>query len=434
MVLWLRRLCAVLVLFLLLPLGCAVNPATGRNELALFAVPASEEIALGQKAFPQAVQKMGGEYNDSQLASYINTVGRRLGQYSQRPELPYQFKVVNDSSPNAFALPGGFIAISRGLLVNLENEAQLAAVLGHEVGHVEARHSVQGMQRGTLLGLGVAVLSGATGNTAYGPLAEQAGQLAAGLVDKSYSRDQERESDRLGIDTMVKAGYNPKGAVQLQDFFYRQMEGGAEPMWLTGLFRTHPFSKERLQDAQAYIQSRYPVQASNDLGLKAEPFLQATARVKSTRAGFEAYDRAWDLEAKGDAAGAIAAYLRAAQLAPGESLILTGLGTAYLKAGDFPSARMHLARAVQLDGNYFQSRMGLGYAYLEQGAANQAVPELEASMKLLPTVQGAYLLAEAYEKTGQRQQALELYRAVAQADPSGKLGQAAAARVKALGG
>jgi predicted Zn-dependent protease len=299
---------------------------------------------------------------------------------------------------------------------------------------VEARHSVQGMQRGTLLGLGVAVISGATGQTAYGPLAEQAGQLAAGLLDKSYSREQERESDRLGIDTMVKAGYNPLGAVQLQDFFYRQMEGGAEPMWLTGLFRTHPFSKERLQDAQAYIQSRYPAQAASAQGLKAEPFLQATAKLKSSRAAYAAYDQARALEAKGEIAQAVSGYLRAAQLAPGEALILTGLGTAYLKAGDLQAARMHLTRAVQLDGDYFQSRMGLGYAHLEQGAPQQAVPELEASMKLLPTVQGAYLLAEGYEQTGRRPQALELYRAVAQADPSGKLGQAAAARVKALGG
>ena len=138
--------------------GCAVNPATGRTELALIPVSTSQEIAIGEKTFPQAVQQMGGEYPDARLAAYVNQVGLRLGRASQRPDLPYQFKVVNDSTPNAFALPGGFIAITRGLLINMDNEAQLAAILGHEIGHVTARHAVQGLQRGALLNVALSVL------------------------------------------------------------------------------------------------------------------------------------------------------------------------------------------------------------------------------------------------------------------------------------
>ena len=122
-----------------------------KKELSLFQVSTEEEVAIGKKTFPQAVQQMGGEYQDPALAAYVNEVGTRLARYGERPELPYEFKIVNDSSPNAFALPGGYIAISRGLLADLENEAQLAAVLGHEIGHVTARHSVQGMQRGSVI-------------------------------------------------------------------------------------------------------------------------------------------------------------------------------------------------------------------------------------------------------------------------------------------
>ena len=119
-----RTACLLLLPFLVLAglSGCAVNPATGRTELALIPVSTSQEIAIGEKTFPQAVQQMGGEYPDPRLAAYVNQVGQRLGRVSQRPDLPFQFKVVNDSTPNAFALPGGFIAITRGLLVNLDNE------------------------------------------------------------------------------------------------------------------------------------------------------------------------------------------------------------------------------------------------------------------------------------------------------------------------
>ena len=421
----------LLPICLLVAGGCAVNPATGRSELALLQINDRQEVALGEKAFPQAVQKMGGEVNDPALENYVNEVGLRVARVSQRPDLPYHFAVVNDSSPNAFALPGGFIAITRGLLVNLDNEAELAAILGHEAGHVSARHAVQGMQRGMLLNLGLTVLSGATDQAAYGPLAQQAGQLAAGLLDKSYSREQEREADRLGIDYMVRAGYDPAGAVQVQDFFYRKLEGGAEPQWLTGLFRTHPFSRERLQANRQYIAANYPAAGGR---LASEAFARKVAGLKKTREAYALYDRAEAFKKEGKLGQAINLYLQAAARAPDEALILTGLGMAYLQAEDLSAARLNLAQAVRLDGDYFYSRLGLGYVHLQQGDAAGAVANLEKSMELLPTLQGGYLLAEGYEKTGRRQKALELYQAVAQANPQGDLGKAAAARARALQG
>jgi predicted Zn-dependent protease len=401
----------------------------------LFQVSTDQEIGIGQKAFPKAVQQMGGEFSDPAVNSYVNQVGQRLGRISPRPGLPYEFKVVNDSTPNAFALPGGYVAITRGLLVNLENEAQLASVLGHEIGHVTARHSVQGMQRGALLNLGLAVLSGVTGQASYGPLAQQAGQLAAGLLDNTYSREQEREADRLGVDYMVAAGYNPRGAVQLQEYFYRQVEKGAEPMWLSGLFRTHPFSKERMLDLQSYIAGNYPQTVQDPRYILNGPrFNSAIAALRKTREGYELFDKGRELEEQDRLSEAIATYLQAATAAPDQGLILTGLGMAYLKANDLNSGRQHLARAVQLDGGYFRSRLGLGYVLLEQNRAADATRELEASMELLPTLQGGYLLARSYEKSGQKAKAVELYRDVAEADPQGRIGKAAAERLQALGG
>lgn len=421
------------ILTLLFSGGCAVNPVTGRQELALFSISPSQEIQLGKKAFPGAVQQMGGEYGDDALAAYINGVGLRLARVAERPELPYEFRVLNDSTPNAFALPGGYIAITRGLLVNLENEAQLAAVLGHEVGHVTARDSVQGMQRGALLSVGLAVLSAATGSSAYGDLATGAGQLAAGLLDNTFSREQERQADRLGVDYMVRAGYNPLGSVQLQEFFYRTVEGGAEPVWLSGLFRTHPFSKERMQDLQAYIVERYaPLQNDPRFVLNEQPFQRATAGLKKTEKGYDLYDKAQELEGQNNLSQAIATYLQAATAAPDQPLILTGLGMAYLRARDVRAARPHLVRAVQLDDNYYLSRLGLGLVYMELDDVSAAVQHLEKSMDLLPTDRGGYLLAMGYEKQGQKAKALELYQQVAKAFPQSKVGQAAAAKATEL--
>jgi len=411
--------------------GCAVNPATGKKELALFQVSTGQEIVIGEKAFPQAVQQLGGEYPDEELNAYVDRVGQRLGRLSQRPDLPYRFRVVNDSTPNAFALPGGFIAITRGLLVHLENEAQLASVLGHEVGHVAARHSVQGLQRGALFDLALGVLSNVTADTSYGALAQQAGQMTAGLLEMSYSREQEREADLLGIDYMVRSGYDPQGAVQVQEFFYRTLEGGAEPMWLAGLFRSHPFSRERMEDNEAYIRANYPQSAGLNFG--AQAFQLAIAPLTKVQPGYQLYDEARRLESEGDLSAAISTYLRAADRAPEESLILTALGLAYLKAGDVGSARLHLSKAVRLDGDYYQSRMGYGYALLELERTGEAVPQLEKSMELLPTLQGAYLLATGYEKTGRTGEARQLYQAVVEADSQGRLGQAAAARLDTLG-
>lgn len=413
--------------------GCAVNPVTGRQELALFSVSASQEISLGQQAFPKAVQQMGGEFRDPALQQYVDRVGQRLGQASQRPELPYQFKVVNDSTPNAFALPGGSIAITRGLLVNMENEAQLASVLGHEIGHVTARDSVQAMQRGTLMGIGLAVLGATTGQAAYGALAQQAGALAAGLLENSYSREQERQADRLGIDYMVQAGYDPQGGVQLQEFFYRKLEGGAEPMWLAGLFRTHPFSKERMDNVEAYIQQRYADTRNNPrYVMNTDAFRSATARLRQTKPAYDLYDKARELERSGQLSQAIVSYQQAATALPDEPLILTGLGMAYLRAENITSARPHLQRAVQLDSGYFQSRFGLGFIHLKENRVADAVRELEASMELMPTTQAGYMLGGAYEKQGNRAKALEMYKAVAGADPRGQYGQAATKRIGEL--
>ena len=414
--------------------GCAVNPVTGKSELAFYSLSEQEEISLGRKAFPEAVQRMHGEYGDQRLKDYVTAIGMRLAMVSHRPHLPYAFKVVNDSSPNAFAMPGGHIAITRGLLVALENEAQLAAVLGHELGHVTARHSVQNLQRGILLNLGLQLLNYGSSGTSYGAVARQAGQVAGSILDSSYSREEEREAGRLGIDYMVKAQYSPKGAVELQNFLAGK-SGEKESSWVQGLFRTHPFSKERMRDNQYYIDSKYSWAMNNEeYAVGAGDFQRATEPLRKTREAYGDYDKAREKEQAKDLAGAIALYEQAAHKAPEQALLHSALGMAYMRNNSLAQAKTSLSRAVQMDAEYHESHFGLGYLYLQENNPALAREHLQKSMKLMPTLDSAFFLAESYEKTGEPAKAHTLYAQVAAADPRGKLGRSAAARYRALGG
>jgi len=161
-------LAATLVLACLLAVAvysCAVNPVTGRSELAIVTFSEEEEAALGAKAYAPAVQQQGGFYRDRELEAYVQEVGMRLARVSHRPGLNYRYRVLNSSVPNAFALPGGYIVINRGLLVGLKTEAEMAAVLGHETGHVTAKHSLAGYQRALASNVLVAGVVLATGGT-----------------------------------------------------------------------------------------------------------------------------------------------------------------------------------------------------------------------------------------------------------------------------
>ena len=411
--------------------GCAVNPVTGRNEIAVMHISDQEEVTLGATSYQQALQQMGGVYADKGLSSYVNDVGQRLARQSHRPNLRYEFNVVNDSSPNAFALPGGFIAITRGLLINLDNEAQLAAVIGHEIGHVTARHSVQEMQRSAIMGTTVSILGSLAGGTDYGPMLTQAVNLTANLVSKRYSREQEFEADRLGIEYMARGHYALNGAVQLQQMFVNKLDAGQDNNWVGGLFRTHPVSTARLAENRRIISAQYPGYSGNE-GLVTGNYARHMLSLQATREAYALYDQARQYESEGQYESAIQTYHKAVQLAPDQSLLLTSLGMAYLRNEDTIPARRYLLKALQIDKSYYQSHLGLGYIYLQGKNYNDAATELESSLALLPTLQGTLLLGDSEAGRRNYTKARQLYETVYQTDSSGQLGQAAAARLREL--
>ena len=221
-----RKLLVLLTLCSITLYGCAVNPVTGKRQLQI--IPESQELRIGEQQYAPSRQMQGGDYEvDSSLTEYVNSVGQRLAAVSDR-KLPYEFEVINNSVPNAWALPGGKIAVNRGLLIELNNEAELAAVLGHEIVHAAARHGAQGIERGMLLQGAVAVSGVAAGGSNYANLAVRGAQMAAGLINQKYGRDAERESDFYGMQYMSRAGYDPRAAITLQEVFVRLSEDRSE--------------------------------------------------------------------------------------------------------------------------------------------------------------------------------------------------------------
>ena len=254
--------------------GCAVNPVTGRQQLML--VSKDQEISIDKKNSPHQFSVDYGTLQDQRLNNYINKVGKKLSTHTHRPDRPYSFQGVNAAYVNAYAFPGGSIAATRGILLSMENEAQLAALLGHELAHVNARHTASQMSKGML---GNAFLSGAVvyaGQRQYGKLTEQIGMLSAGLLLASYSRDNEREADAIGMEYMVAAGYNPQGMIGLMAIL--QSISKHKPSAIELMFSTHPMSEERYRNAQEDSHEFYRSAGKRPLGK--ERYMDETAHLR----------------------------------------------------------------------------------------------------------------------------------------------------------
>ena len=184
--------------------GCATNPVTGKSQFSL--VSAQQELAIGRDGYPAMLSEYGA-YDDPRAAAYVDSVGQKLAAVSQLPNLDWHFTVLDDPVVNAFAMPGGYIYITRGILAHLNSEAQLAGVLGHEIGHVTARHTAAQITKQQIAGLTLGLASAMSGTfQRYSGAAQQ----AMGLLFLKYSRDNETQADELGVGYATKAGYDPR--------------------------------------------------------------------------------------------------------------------------------------------------------------------------------------------------------------------------------
>ena len=263
--------------------GCATDPVTGKKQFML--VSEDTEIQIDRQYSPLQFSTDYGEVQDSQLNRYVSEVGNKMAASSHRPHMPYSFRVVNATYVNAYAFPGGSIAATRGIMLSLDNEAELAALLGHELGHVNARHAAEQMSKGQLsqaLVGGISVLAG-TQSAALGDLAGQLGQISAGALLASYSRDNEREADALGMQYMVGAGYGSEGFIGLMEILNSMSKHKSTTVDL--LFATHPMSQERYDTAVQTANTKY--QSALKGPLYRERYMDHTARLRAQKGAIQ---------------------------------------------------------------------------------------------------------------------------------------------------
>ena len=402
--------------------ACGVNPVTGKRELTF--VSEAQEIQLGNENYAYMQQAGGGEYDvDPELTSYVQGIGKRLAAVSDR-QLPYEFVVLNSSVPNAWALPGGKIAINRGLLTEIDSEAELAAVIGHEIVHAAARHSARQMERGMLLQAAVLGTAIMTSDSDYANLAVGGANVGAQLISQSYGRDAELESDFYGMQYMSRAGYDPQGAVSLQRTFVRLSEGRRTD-WLSGLFASHPPSQERVD---ANIRTAASLTTSGETG--EARFRAAMEKTRDTKPAYDAYDEG--RKALADKNDTLA--LEKAEDAIGkfdDEAHFYGLrGDARFVAEQYDMAVASYDIAIRRRPNFFQYHLQRGLANQKLGNESAAKADLERSNQLFPTAAAHNTLGDLAARAGNRSEAIDHYRVVAGA--GGDIGQQATGKLVRL--
>lgn len=412
-----------IAMFALATAGCVVNPVTHKQEFSV--VSPQQEVEIGAQQYGPSQQSQGGRYDrDPALLAYVAEVGRKLAAVSDRPELPYEFVVLNNSTPNAWALPGGKIAVNRGLLTYLDNEAQLAAVLAHEIVHAAARHSASQMTRGTLIGAVAQVAGAVSQQSGLGQLGGAVAQVGSSAWMAHYGRGAELEADAYGIDYMVRAGYDPRAAVQIQQTFVKLSQGQQRDLF-SSLFASHPPSEERVSANQAKVQGLAAGGATNR-----DRFQQKIARLKQDLPAYQEQEKAVKALTAKDPVTALAHLDKAIRLQPAEGQFWLYRGHALAMQKNVAEADKAYGAAIQKDPNYFMPYLVRGMLRFENKQHGTAGADLERANALLPTAPATFYLGELAYERGDRQQAAAYYQQAAQ--DQGEVGKLARARLAAM--
>ncbi len=403
------RLFIVLVLAITTT-ACAVNPVTGEQQLMF--VSENQDAQIGQSQYKPAQQSQGGLYYlDPELTLYISSVGKKLAAVSDRPDLPYEFVILNNSVPNAWALPSGKIAFNRGLLVKLQDEAQLAAVLSHEIVHAAARHSAQRMQQGMIVQAGMMGLGMAVEGNDYKDIIIGGATLGASLTMAQYSQEHELESDHYGMKYMAKAGYDLNAAVELQQLFV-ELSKNQQSNWLQGLFASHPPSPSRVEANRETV-LKYP--SSGSYRGKSE-FQKQMKYLLSKTEGYNAQDKASALITKKDYSQALIEIEKAIAIEPNEASFYATKGDIYSAQSKDSLALKQYDKAVSLFPEQFSSHLKKGTANEKLGNFDQAKKDYARSAQLLPTSVAELGLGNIAQQQGDQRNAIRHFGNAAQAE------------------
>ncbi|WP_096281466.1 M48 family metalloprotease [Marinobacter sp. LV10R510-11A] len=408
---------------MLLFTGCSVNPVTGEKQLSL--IGESQELAMGAEQYTPTQQTQGGQfYIDPELTLYVREVGNKLARVSDRPDLPYEFVVLNSGVPNAWALPGGKIAVNRGLLTELEDEAQLASVLGHEIVHAAARHSVQRMQKGMLINAGVAGLGFALSDNEWAGLLMGGAAVGAQLALAQYGQGDELESDHYGMLYMKEAGYDPQAAVELQEIFL-QLSEGQQSGFVDGLFATHPPSAKRVRENSELVDK---IGGGGYRG--ADVYKKKTATLRKVQPAYDAHDKAMKLASEGDMNAALKKVNEAINLLPREAMFYSLRGRIYQEQKKHEKASADFEKAVSMYPEMFMYRIHNGLTALQLNNLDKARENLTRANEVVPTSIAFLRLGDIAAKENNRKEAIAYYSTAAES--SGDVAEEARRKLTAL--
>ena len=411
--------------------GCATDPVTGRSQFATMSE--QDEIGLDHQQSPYQFSADYGMVQDVQLNAYINRVGKELAARSHRPNMPFSFRAVNAAYINAYALPGGSIAATRGILVELNNEAELAGLLGHEIGHVCARHVAEQAGKGTLAQLLLAGASIATSAAGYGgaaDLVQGLGSIGAGALLAHYSRDNEREADALGMEYMTRTGYSPQGMVGLMEIL--QQNGRNRPGAIELMFSTHPMSEERLRDARQTANEKYRQMLGSPVNR--ERYMDHTAGLRRIKGAITALQQGSTALTKKKYQNADASFQKALQIAPNDYAALVMTAKLRLHMQQPERAVRYAEKAARVYPGEAQAHLVAGSANLSLNRYNRALRQLDDYDQLLPgNPEVTFFKGYSLEKMQRKQEAAQQYSNYLRKVNRGKQAQYAYSRLKSWG-
>jgi predicted Zn-dependent protease len=379
--------------------GCAVNPVTGESQLML--VSEDQEIGIDRKNSPHQFSADYGTLQDKALNNYIEQTGLKMAAKTHRPQMPYSFQGVNATYVNAYAFPGGSIACTRGILLELENEAELAALMGHELGHVNARHTAEQMSKSILASAAVSGLAIYAGyeNRTLGTLASSLGSIGAGALLAKYSRDNEREADALGMEYMVRSGYRPEGMIGLMDML-RGMSR-REPSVIELMFATHPMSDERYETAVETAQTDYSF--AKVLPLHRERYMDHTAYLRYMKEAIHEMQKGEKAMAKKGFPEAEGHFRHALKLAPDDYAALVMMSKCQMAQGRYEEARHYAQLAKQTYPSEAQAYHLSGISRLLQNDFDGAYMDFSLYESQLPgNPNTVFFKAYSLERMGRR--------------------------------
>lgn len=408
--------------------GCAASPVTGKQILV--GMSEGQEREVDAQVSPHQFSQDLGAVQDASLNNYVAGLGRDLHSRSHRPNMPYSYRVLNANYVNAYTFPGGAMGLTRGIVTELNNEAELAALLGHEIAHVNARHAAQRQGQALLAEVAIVGVNIAVADSEWGVLAEVGSQIGASALLSSYSRDNEREADALGQEYMVRAGYPATGMTALHQMLVSEEK--SSPSLLETMFSSHPMSVERRDTARHLAATKYASSASANP--RRERFMDNTAGLRKIKPTIDACKNGETAMAKEDLNSAERQFQTALKQTPNDYAANIRMAQCQEAKGNHKRALQYANTARRIYPQEAQAHKIVGAIALSQRDPETAYASLQQFNRLLPGDPGVtFMMGVSAEGMGNRRVAARHYSQYLQMTQEGEAAQFSYDRLKSWG-